>query len=246
MKKKILLGLCALSFVATMNASIIAEPVAGTKKIQLTEQKISAKRGQLVYQVIDNEVVLKNNVITNIVFSDKVTVAYRNRTSKSLKPRYEISFYNAYGLLLGSDKVGSSLGLFGGSTYMKPNELSSEKLLFDWLPIAKVFEQSNIELPDDYKVVKWVVISNSNTALKKQVLPFEARIVLSRNGRLKLNGKRTQLSDLISTLKKANVALTEKVRITVSQEAQVNQVVSLIDTLKKAGYSKIMSGNVNN
>ena len=139
----------------------------GEVKVKLTPTKVEAAKGEILYLVEDDEVVVKDSIITNIIITKKVTVAYRNKTTKSLTPKYKIRFYNAYGFLLGEDKVGNAI-LFGSSTYMEPKEISSEKLYFDWYPLDNILQHSNIEIPNDFKKIKWIIISESNTQLPKK------------------------------------------------------------------------------
>lgn len=122
--------------------------------------RVTPQKGEALYEVKDWEAILKDSVITNIVIAKNVTVAFRNKTNKALTPKYKIKFYNAYGFLLGTDQVFSRL------TYMEPKDLGSVKLHFDWYPIEKILRHTTVDLPSDFKTVKWIIISESNTQLK--------------------------------------------------------------------------------
>lgn len=130
-----------------------------------TEIKICVEEGEYLYECVDGEVTVKDNLIRLMYIGKNVSVSYRNMTDKVMKPKYAVRFYNKYGLLMGKDKVGNTIRVLGSNTRMEPKEVSSEKLHIVWYPLADILQ--NTDLPyksaEDLADVKWVVISDTNT-----------------------------------------------------------------------------------
>jgi hypothetical protein len=168
MKIKTLITLIFICSIFTLYAE--SEPTKDKDKGKSKPKvmKVIPQKSEILYEVKDGEVVVTDSIITNIIITKNVTVAYRNKTKASLKPEFKIKFYNAYGLLLGKDDVGSSSISFGSDTRMEPKEISSEKLSFTWYPIENILLNTSIQLPADFKSVKWIIISESNTQLPKK------------------------------------------------------------------------------
>ncbi len=92
-----------------------------------------------------------------------MTVSYRNRGDETKRPRYSLRFYNGHGLLLGEKTVRGRVGLLGSDPSVDPGEMATTDLDVDWLPLDRITARSNMELPSDWRAVKWIVISDSNT-----------------------------------------------------------------------------------
>lgn len=202
-------------------------------------KKPKTKVGELLCEVKNGEISLKSNIIKNIVLTDKVTVAYKNLSKKEMKPRYHIHFYNAYGLLLGKDEVGKAMSMFGASTYMKPNEIASERLYFDWYPIESILKYSDILIPDDFTKAKWVVISNSNTSVAKASILKSIELNLNEKKQLLIQGKKIKAHELSSTLETLGATAETKIVLSCSRNLPYKTVIDIYEDLKKLGLSHI-------
>jgi predicted DNA-binding antitoxin AbrB/MazE fold protein len=126
--------------------------------------KLPLEAGEVVFLVQDGEANVNDELIRRIaVGSDKVTASYRNQGTEAKRPRYTIRLYNQHGLLIGENVVGNTSLLFGGVGPIKPGDVATEDMRVSWLPLDRIVRKSTIALPKDWKTVKWVVISESNT-----------------------------------------------------------------------------------
>jgi hypothetical protein len=118
--------------------------------------------GEASYVVEDGEATVNDDLIKRIaVGREKVTATYRNRTDERRRAKYTIELYNEYGLLLGEDDAGNAI--FGGAGSVEPGEVGTERLNIEWFPLDRLFKKSTVPLPEDWRVVKWVVIKDTNT-----------------------------------------------------------------------------------
>lgn len=123
---------------------------------------LPVEKGETAYVVEDGEATIDDDLIRRIaVGQEQVTATYRNRTDEKKRARYTIELYNEFGLLLGDYKVGNAI--FGGSGYISPGDVGTERLHIRWLPLDRIFMKSAVTLPDEWKTVKWVVIKDTNT-----------------------------------------------------------------------------------
>lgn len=128
-------------------------------------EKLDLKDNEQAYLLKDGETEIEDNLIRRIsVGLNEVTASYRNLGDQSRRPKYAIRLYNSYGLLLGEDSIGE--GIFSGS-YVDPGEVATDELNIEWFPLDRIFEKGNINLPENWKEVKWVVIAGSNTKILK-------------------------------------------------------------------------------
>jgi hypothetical protein len=124
--------------------------------------RLPLAEGEISYAVEDGEATIDDNLIKRIaVGRERVTATYRNKTLERKRPKYTIEFYNEYGLLLGEDDIG--VAVFGGPGLIAPDDVGSERLFIKWLPLDRLFKKSAIPLPEDWRVVKWIVIRDTNT-----------------------------------------------------------------------------------
>ena len=65
------------------------------------------------------------------------------------------------GLLLGEGDAGKAI--FGGAGSIEPGDVGTERLHIEWFPLDRMFKKSAVPLPEDWRVVKWVVIKDTNT-----------------------------------------------------------------------------------
>ncbi len=56
---------------------------------------------------------------------------------------------------------------------MSANEISSEKLYFDWYPLTEILGKTGMAIPDDFMKVTWIVISDTNTVIFKDTAELE-------------------------------------------------------------------------
>ena len=132
--------------------------------------KLPLDEGEISFVIEDGEATVNEELIKRIsVGRDKVTASYRNKGKAAKRPRYTIRLYNQYGFLLGEDTVGNSISFFGGVGNIEPDDVATEDLTIEWLPLDRIMEKSKVRLPDDWQSVKWVVISESNTMSNKAV-----------------------------------------------------------------------------
>ena len=95
------------------------------------------------YLVKDREVQVNGSVIRVIgIKGERVTVSYKNTTTKTLIPQYTIKFYNGYGILLGSDEIRA--GILSGNPRLQPGDFGGDKLHIDWLDIPSIFQHSDL------------------------------------------------------------------------------------------------------
>ena len=122
---------------------------------------LSLDLGETAYVVEDGEATINNEMIKRIaVGQEKITAAYRNRTEETKRPLYSVELYNQYGLLLGGVRTGQRT--FGGPGYIDPDDVGTERLHVQWLPLDRIFKKSDVTLPDGWKTVKWVVVKDEN------------------------------------------------------------------------------------
>ena len=153
-----------ISLAISLLALIAAHSVSAGEKLRLLEQEPSVGSEKHLYEIKNNEVLVNDQLITLFAISkDGISASYRNKTEERTKPRYTIEVYNAYGLLVGKDRLGDSISFFGGSTYMDPGEVSAEKIHLEEYPLAEILTHSNIEIPEDLMEMKWIVLSETNT-----------------------------------------------------------------------------------
>ena len=141
----------------------IAFTAAGQDRRALKSFEIlPVEEGETAYVIEDGEATINDDLIRRIaVGQERVTATYRNRTDKKKRARYTIELYNQFGLLLGDCDVGRAI--FGGSGYISPGDVGSERLHITWFPLDRILMKSAATLPDDWKTVKWVVIKDTNT-----------------------------------------------------------------------------------
>jgi len=118
--------------------------------------------GEAPYVVEEGEATVNDDLIKRIaVGREKVTATYRNRTDARRQAKYTIELYNEYGLLLGEGNAGKAI--FGGAGSIEPGDVGTERLHIEWFPLDRMFKKSPVPLPEDWRVVKWVVIKDTNT-----------------------------------------------------------------------------------
>lgn len=132
-------------------------------KVKLELKKPTVNEGEYLYEIKDNEILVNDKLITLFSFGKKITVSYRNKTDQEMTPKYTLKVYNPYGLLLGMDKVGHTISLFGNSTRMEPGAVSSETIYLEAHPLKEILEFSSIAIPEDLSKKKWMVLSETNT-----------------------------------------------------------------------------------
>jgi hypothetical protein len=91
----------------------------------------------------------------------RVTVAYKNTTEKTIVPKYTIKIYNQYGILLGSDEIRS--GILSGNPRLEPGDFGGDKLNIEWIDLQSVFQHSLLSnLPADFSQPAWISLSETN------------------------------------------------------------------------------------
>ncbi len=123
--------------------------------------QLPLSEGERAFPVKDGKaVVVNDSLISGVaVGRNSVVISYRNRADEREFPGGVIQLYNHYGLLLGADQIAGAA--------VAPGDVASEELNVEWFPLARITEKSRITLPDDWNVVTWVVIADSDTALEQ-------------------------------------------------------------------------------
>ena len=148
-------------FVATISGFALSCTVAAQERM-VPLDSLPLTKGEASYVVEDGEATVDDDLIKRIgVGRKKVTASYRNRTDERKRAKYTIELYNEYGLLLGEDDAGGAI--FGGAGSIEPGDVGTERLHIEWFPLDRLFEKSAIQLPENWQVVKWVVIKDTNT-----------------------------------------------------------------------------------
>ena len=125
---------------------------------------------EVFFSVKKGETQVNGEVIREFAISkDRVTVAYKNTTAKTLSPKYTIRIYNRYGIMIGSGEV--STGLFGSTPRLEPGDIGGDKLLVEWLESDSIFKHSTIsQLPKDFDQATWISIADSNSKVASSVI----------------------------------------------------------------------------
>ena len=157
---KSLMCLC-LSGACLVSAAWAAAPMEPIGKLPLS-------KGESAFVVEGGEATINDGLIKRIAVGNKtVTASYLNSGQEAKRFEYTIRLYNRYGLLLGEDTVGNVLLILGGVGSIKPGDVATEELTVTWFPLDRVTSKSRIPLPDDWRTVKWVVLSDTNTGKSK-------------------------------------------------------------------------------
>ena len=136
----------------------------GEVKLELREQAPAVGEEEYLYEIKENEVLVNDKLIMLFAISkDGISASYRNKTEEKTKPKYTVSVYNAYGLLIGKKTLGDSISLFGASTYMEPGEVGAEKIHLDAYPLSDILKNSNVRIPGNIMEMRWIVLSDTNT-----------------------------------------------------------------------------------
>lgn len=144
-------------------AAFMAGAIFAQRETTLAKKTPAVSEGEYLYEIANEEILVNDRLITLFAFSkDGISVSYRNKTDDAKKPIYTFNVYNAYGMLIGTEKLGTS-SLFGSSTYMEPGAVASEKVYLEPYPLDQILEHTSVEIPEDLMTMKWVVLSDTNT-----------------------------------------------------------------------------------
>ncbi len=155
----------ALLFAAAIAGFALSHTAVAQERMTPLDTLPTAE-GEASYVVEDGEATVNDDLIKRIsVGREKVTATYRNRTDKRKMAKYTIELYNAYGLLLGEGDVGH-VAVFGAAGSIEPGDVGTERVRVEWFPLDRLFKKSAVPLPEDWRVVKWVVIKDTNTRLE--------------------------------------------------------------------------------
>lgn len=158
---------CLLALSVALAAD--SEPVPTTMQ---PIESLPLDEGERAFEFIDGEADVNDQLIRRFAIGGReLTASYRNRGEEKLRPKYTARLYNAYGFLLGEDSVGRStliISLGNSVGRMEPGEVASEKLRVEWFPLQRIMAKSKVELPDDWNVVKWVVLTDANTSAEPE------------------------------------------------------------------------------
>ncbi|QQL44963.1 hypothetical protein [Sulfuriroseicoccus oceanibius] len=142
---------------ALANDAPTSSPITPVTTIEVSD-------GTTLIEVTNNEARVENNIIREFAIGKNITVAYKNTTEKTVFPKYTLKAYNRYGLLLGEKSVGGGL-IFSSGPSLDPGALGGDTIYFDWIDLEAIFSNSSLELPADFSQIKWLAISDSNTAI---------------------------------------------------------------------------------
>lgn len=143
----------------------IIETAKKSKTVVLKpRKKLAVPEGAYLYEIVDGEAEVMGELISRVLVGTNVTVTYRNKTEDSLRPSYLIRFYNSYGIMVGKKKVGSSS--LTDNLMISPNDVSSESIGFERLSVKEALEFSSIKINEDFDIIKWVIISDSNSSIE--------------------------------------------------------------------------------
>lgn len=106
--------------------------------------------------VEQNRVLLKNSLLRKIDFvSNKVLYTMLNQSNEVRKPKFELIFFNAYGMELGREKI---IWMFDA---LKPGERAEESDRLNPPNLREILKHSAFRLPDDLEKISWVVVLGS-------------------------------------------------------------------------------------
>ncbi len=133
-----------------------------TKSVTLTpKQKLTAPAGGAIYEVTDNEAIVHEELIDRILIGKNVTITYRNKTVKPIVPVFRIRFYDSYGLMVASKKIGEEN--LKKNNMLGAGEVGSDVFSLETLSTAEIFEYSNLRLSEGVSSkIKWILISDIN------------------------------------------------------------------------------------
>jgi hypothetical protein len=145
--KTILLTLATASLMASAApAQQVALPPVDLRK------KIPAEAATKVYQVVDNEVVVKSNLLKRIEFGDGTAlVSLQNQGKEKAKPDFTIRLFSAAGVEVGHFRVNWTF------ESLEPGAIKTENAKFT-APALDELKYTELALPADWKKPAWVAI----------------------------------------------------------------------------------------
>lgn len=126
------------------------------KSIPLPKVSMKDHYNDRAIPVEQNRVLLKNSLLRKIDFvSNKVLYTMLNQSNEVRKPKFELIFFNAYGMELGREKI---IWMFDA---LKPGERAEESDRLNPPKLREILQHSAITLPDDLEKISWVVVLGS-------------------------------------------------------------------------------------
>ena len=136
-----------------MIAILLLLCTASTQAIELPKVFMKEHYNDRAILVEQNRALLKNSLLRKIAFvSNKVLYTMLNQSNEVRKPKFELIFFNAYGMELGREQI---IWMFDA---LKPGERAEESDRLNPPKLREILKHSAVTLPEDLEKVSWVVV----------------------------------------------------------------------------------------
>jgi|GEM_PF-1402468 len=143
-------------FLTFLLVTLLSLGTISAQSIELPKVSMKDHYSDRAIPVDQNRVLLKNSLLRKIDFvSNKVLYTLLNQSNEVRKPKFELIFFNSYGMELGREKI---IWMFDD---LKPGERAEESDRLNPPNLREILKHSAFRLPDDLEKISWVVVLGS-------------------------------------------------------------------------------------